>query len=121
MWGLYKESVDCHPPPDIEALTIIMLEREELYRNVPSLGEPIPVEDPPFPFLVDDYIPEDEEINWAVRRLLLNRLGGPSVMRAEHLRQWMIATTRYDSPDTTNWLTFVSIVQALFQDGELDE
>ena len=66
-------------------------------------------------------IPEDEEISWAVRRLCLNRSGGPSGMRAEHLRQWMIAATRDASPDATNWLKVVAIVQAEFQDGALAE
>ena len=41
------------------------------------------MEDPPFPFLVDDSIPEDEEITRAVHRLLMNRSGDPFVF--EHL------------------------------------
>ena len=65
-------------------------------------------------FLVDYDIPEDEDIARAVHRICLNRLGGPSGMRAEHLRQWLIAATRYDSPDATNWLKAVAIVQATF-------
>ena len=77
-------------------------EREELYRNVPSPGEPIPVENPPFHLLVDDYIPEDEDIDWVVHRLCLNCSGGPSRMLAKHLHQWLIAAMRDDSPDATN-------------------
>ena len=66
--------------------------------------------EPPFPFLVDDSIPEDEDITWAVRRLLLNRLGGPSGIQAEHLHQWLIAAMRDDSPDATNWLKVVAMM-----------
>ena len=66
-------------------------------------------------------IPEDEEIVWEVRRLCLNPLGRPSGMRAEHLRQWLIAETQDDSPDATNWLKVVAIVQAALQDGTLAE
>ena len=43
------------------------LEMEDLYRHVPPLVDPIPVGD--LPFLVNDIIPEDEEITWAVRRI----------------------------------------------------
>ena len=70
---------------------------------------------------MDDSIPEDEEITWELRRLILTCLGVPSGMRAEHLCQWLIAETRDDSPDTTNWLNVVAIVQAAFQDGTLAE
>ena len=42
-------------------------------------------------------------------------------MRAEHLRQWLIATTRDDAPDTTNWLKVVAIMQAAYCDGMLAE
>ena len=42
-------------------------------------------------------------------------------MRAEHLCQWLIAVTRDDAPDTTNWLKVVAIVQAAYHDGTLAE
>ena len=102
MRGWYKESVNRHPPPSRVALATMTAEREELHRHVPSPVDPIPVEDPPFPFLVNDSIPEDEEITWAVRSIYLNRSGVPSGMRAEHLRQWLIAVTWDNSPDATN-------------------
>ena len=99
----------------------MIVEREELYRHVPSPVEPIPTEDPPFPFSVDDSIPEYEEISWSVRRLCLNRSGIPSGMRAEHLHHWLIAATQDDSPDATNWLKVVDILHAAFQYGKLAE
>ena len=70
---------------------------------------------------MDDYIPGHEEIAWEVPRLLLNISGGPSVMQAEHLRQWLIATTRDDSPNANNWMKVVAIVQAAFKDWMLSE
>ena len=96
-------------------------EKEELYWHVPSPGYPIPVGDPTFPLLVDDSIPENEEIAWAVRRLCLNRSVIPSGTQVEHLRQWLIAAMWDDSPDATNWMEVVVIVQAEFQDGTLAE
>ena len=77
--------------------------------------------DSPFHFLVDDSIPEDGDIAWGVLRLCLNFSGGSSGMRAEHLRQWLIAATWDNSPDATNWLKFFAIVQEAFQDGMLAE
>ena len=70
---------------------------------------------------MDYSIPEDKEITWAVLRILLNRSGGPSVMRAEHLRQWLIDETRDNSPDATNWMKVVAIIKAAFQDGTMAE
>ena len=73
------------------------------------------------PFPVDDSIPVDKDITWEVRRLHLNRSDRPSVIRAEHLRQWLIAATWDDTPDSTNWQKVVSIVQAAFNAGALAE
>ena len=68
---------------------------------------------------MDYYIPEDEEIAWAVHRLYLNLSGGPSRMQAEHLRQWLIAAMRDYLPDATNCLKVFVIVQEAFRDGKL--
>ena len=93
--------------------------REELYRNVPPPGEPIPVGD--LSFSADDGILENEYITWAVRRLQLNRSGAPSGMRSEHLRQWLIAAMQDNLPDTTNWMKVFVILEAEFRDGTLAE
>ena len=42
-------------------------------------------------------------------------------MREEHLLQWLIAATRDDAPDATNWLKVVAIMQAAYRDGTLAE
>ena len=41
------------------------------------------------PTCIDDYVPTEEEVGWMVRRLWGIRLGGPSGMCAEHLREWI--------------------------------
>ena len=71
------------------------------------------------PLLVDDSIPKDEYISWAVRGIRLNRLGGPSGMRVEHLRQWLIAAMWDKFPDVTKWLKVIAIVQVAFHDETL--
>ena len=73
MQGWYKAEVDLPQTPD-RALATMTAERKDIYRHVPLSGEPIPVED--LLFLVNDEIPEDEEIAWAVCRLCLNCSGG---------------------------------------------
>ena len=45
-------------------------------------------------FAVEDGVPEEEEIEWAVKRLRNNRTGGPSQMRAEYLKGWLAAARR---------------------------
>ena len=54
-------------------------------------------------------------------RLGLNRLGVPSVMRAEHLCQWLHEATQEEYPDTTNWKNVVAIVQVEFINGALSD
>ena len=112
MWEWYKDAVEPPPPTSRLSLSAMTEEREDLYWHVPPPGEPIPVGD--LPFSVDDGIPEDEAITWAVRKIRLNRSCSPSVMQAEHLRQWLIAAMRDDAPDSTNWLKVVAIVHTAF-------
>ena len=41
------------------------------------------------PSAIDDSVPTEEEVEWAVSILRGYQLGGPSRMRAEHLREWL--------------------------------
>ena len=61
----------------------------------------------------------EKEIAEAVLRLKLHRAGGPSGMRAEHLRMWLRAATQEIYPDPGNWEKVVAIIQAAFREGEL--
>ena len=45
-------------------------------------------------FEVEDKVPDEGEIEWAVKRLHNNCPGGPSWMRAEHLKGWRAAARR---------------------------
>ena len=38
---------------------------------------------------MEDLVPTEDNIEWAVRRLRANRSGRPSGMRKEHLRGWL--------------------------------
>ena len=75
------------PPPSRITIDWMTVERVESYLHVPLSVRPIHVEVTPFP--VKESIPRESYIAEAVKRLHLNRSGGPSGMRAEHLRQWL--------------------------------
>ena len=42
-------------------------------------------------------------------------------MRAEHLHQWLVSATQYDTSDATNWQKVVAIMQVAFLDGTLSD
>ena len=80
----YKAAVDRAPPPARATFKRVTAERVALYRWLPPLGDAIPVTIEPFE--VEDGVPAEEEIEWAVKRLQNNRAGGPSRIRAEDVK-----------------------------------
>ena len=44
--------------------------------------------------MVEDGVPTEAEVEWAVKRLRNNRAGGPSRMQAEVLKGWLAAARR---------------------------
>ena len=90
--GWYKAAVDRAPPPARATLKRVTAEWVTLYSRIPPPGDNIPVTIEPF--AVEDGVPEEEEIEWAVKRLQNNRAGGPSRMRAEDPKGWLAAARR---------------------------
>ena len=81
--------MDNAPPPVRFTLEQIKAEREDIHRAVPPpSGETIPISVTPFP--INDSVPREEEFEGAARRLRGHQLRGPSWMRAEHLREWLL-------------------------------
>ena len=72
--------VDRAPLPAWVTLGRITEERVELYSYVPPLGMNIPISVQPF--TVDESVPTEDDIEWAVKRLRNHRSGGPSGIRA---------------------------------------
>ena len=91
------------------------VERAELYANVPLMGRPIPINVVPFP--VDDTIPGEGDIAKVVMRICLHRDGGPSEMKAEHLKIWHRAAKREENPNLGIWEKVIAIIQAAFRGG----
>ena len=46
------------------------------------------------PTLIDELVPTEDEIEAAVKKLRQDRLGGPSRIRAEHIKGWLAAARR---------------------------
>ena len=87
---------------------------------------------------MEDGVPEEEEIEWAVKRLRNNRAGGPSRMLAGNLKVWLATARRgekkretdtkdgggvqnNDSAGAENWARVVELVQTPFWEEELAE
>ena len=90
--GWYKSAVNRAPPPARATLERITAERVDLYIYVSSPGENIPVTVTTAE--VDDSVPMEDEIKYAVKKLMRNRSGGLSGMRAENLKGWLAASNR---------------------------
>ena len=82
-----------------------------------SPGKPIPaiIE----PFEINDGMPDEEEIAAGVKKLRSNRAGGPTGMRAEHLKEWLSKAKAEENPDPTDWQKVVKLTQTAFGQGEL--
>ena len=80
MKGWYQAAAKRGPPPARATLERITAEQTELYSQVPSPGENIPVTVEPAK--IDDSVPKEDEIAAAVQKLWRNRSGGPSRIRA---------------------------------------
>ena len=93
----YKAAVDRALPPAWVTLERITAERVELYSYVPPPGTKIPIYVQPLP--VDDSVPTEDKIEWAVMQLSNHRSGGASRMRAEHLKGWMATVRKSEEAD----------------------
>ena len=87
MKGWYKIMAGRTLLPAQLTIERITAERVELHHHIPTPGENIPVSVDPFP--LDELVPMEDDIEWAVRRMWDNHSGGPSRIRAEHLQQWI--------------------------------
>ena len=93
--GWYWDMVNCSPPPSQVTLKRITAERVELYICILPPGGNIPISMEPF--LVDDLVPTEDDIECAVKRLQNHRSGGPSGMQSKHLKGWLELAKRKES------------------------
>ena len=96
--GWYRATVDYALPSTWVTLEWIMADWVELYSYVPPPVANIPIYVEPFP--VDNLVPTEDEIQWAVKRLRNHRSRGPPGMRAEHLKRWLAAARKAAKEET---------------------
>ena len=114
------------------SLERITAEQTELYRQVPPPGENIPVTVDPTH--IDDSVPTEDEVEAAVKKLRRNRSGGPSRIRAEHVKGWLAAARRGGMAEEKGkaktateeegedlWGKVVELTQTAFRHGNLAE
>ena len=70
----------------------------ELYSYVPPPGTNIPIYVQPF--LVDDSVPTEDKIEWAVKRLRNHHSGGTLGMREEHVKRWLAMARKAEKEET---------------------
>ena len=87
MKGWYRAAFERDPPPAQVTLKWITADQVDLYIYIPPPGDNIPVSVEQFP--VDDSVPTEENIKWAVTRLHNHRSGESSGMRDKHLKGWL--------------------------------
>ena len=135
----YKAAVDRAPPPARAMLKRVTAERVTLYSWIPPPGNTIPVTMEPL--AVEDGVPTEAEIEWAVKCLRNNRAGG-AVEDAGGGYQGMACggeagrqgegggNKRWGgerehgelrTEDEENWERVVELVQTAFWDGDLAE
>ena len=132
MKGWYKAAAKRGPPPARATLERITAEQTELYRQVPPQRENIPVTVDPTH--IDDSVPTENEIEAAVKKIRRNRLGGPSRIRTEHVKGWLVAAKRGGMAEEKGkaktvteeegedlWGKVVELTQTAFRDSNLAE
>ena len=120
------------PPPARATLERITAKWVELFSQVSSQGDNIPVTVNPSE--IDDLVPTEDEIAEAVKKLRRNRSGGPSRIRAEHQKGWLAAAKRgglaedkgeekTEAEEEGGELSVevVEITQKAFQEGKMAE
>ena len=132
MKGWYKAAVNRAPTPARARLKRITADRVELCSHVPPPGDNIPVTVTPSD--IYDSVPTEDTISEAVKKLRRNQAGGPSGIRAEHLKGWIAAAKRGQMAEEKGeekteaeeegrelWRKVVEITQTAFREGKLAE
>ena len=115
----YRQAEDRPPKPSRQELGQVTSEWTNLYTAIPPPGDPIEVMVSPFD--IPDGTPTEDEIADAVGRLKRGKAPGPTGIRSDHLKDWLAAARREETPDSTNWDTLVELVQHVFDTGNLPE
>ena len=92
MKGWYWSAVNCAMLSAWVTLEQITEEKVDLYSYVPPPGENIPISVDTF--TVEDSVPTEYNIEWAVKQIRNHCSGGTSRMRAKHIKGWMVEASK---------------------------
>ena len=73
----------------------IIVDQVDLYHHVLPPGENIPISVDPSP--VEHSVPMEDKIEQAVKRLRNHRCRGPSGIRVEHLKEWLVEVRKEET------------------------
>ena len=113
LW-MYREARGVQSPPTTEALYEVTVEQTELYRFRPLEGLRVPLL--VLQANIKDGIPMEAEVAEEVRGLKGGRLGVPSGMCAEDLKEWIREATHKKEPARRRWEILVRLVHRTFGD-----
>ena len=97
----YRDAAECAPPSARVTLERIMAELVDLYSYVPPLGDNIRISVDLF--LLDDSLPTVDNIEWLVTQLRNHCSRGPSGMREEHLKEWLLDTRKKERDEAASY------------------
>ena len=105
--------------PSYQDMWSIECEFGALYNATPPLSNPIPVLAPHSN--IDDAPPTEAKIALAVHCLCSGHAPGPSLIWAEHLKQFLKAAERMENLDHVAWDKLVHLVHTMFLTSELPD
>ena len=120
MRGWYRDAADNPPPPPPLCVYPWKPLQWSVQISTPTSrrwGDLFPLMCPPSLLIIKSQGKED--ISEEVLQLRLHRSGGPSVIRAKHLRLGLCAAKREEHPNLGKWEKGFTIIQAAFRRGEL--
>ena len=96
--GWYNAAVYRAPPPSWVTIKPITAEWVEQYSYIlpPETNIPISVR----LLVVDNSVPTEDKIEWAVKRLRNHRSGGPSGMQTNCMKRWLAAAKKAEKDVT---------------------
>jgi hypothetical protein len=112
----YKHAGGGGSKPSRDDLDKLEAEYASPYRRDNPPGDPVPVLVAPFD--VDDGVPLEGEIDDTVRRMRNGKAAGPSGIRVEHLKEWLVISEREQDPDRSKWEKFYELIQHVFMSGD---
>jgi hypothetical protein len=113
----YKHADGKGSKPSCDCLDKLEAEYTSLYRRGNPLGDPVPVLVAPFD--VDDGVPMEGEIADTVQRMRNGKAPGPSGLRVEHLKEWLVLSERKQDLDGSKWEKLYELIQHVFLSGDL--